>query len=114
MPVVIAENLRKEFKKAASKDKGKRKRSKSKSETVKAAVRNQTFAVEAGEVFGLLGPNGAGKTTTLNMMIAEIGPDCGRVSLINILIVIYLKFFVHSNSNVEFTIMKIRCCSCNV
>ena len=78
MPVVVAENLRKEFmkvtkgKKVAKEDRKKK----------KPAVRNQTFAVDAGEVFGLLGPNGAGKTTTLNMMIAEIGPDCGRVGFL--------------------------------
>jgi ATP-binding cassette subfamily A (ABC1) protein 5 len=76
LPVAVAENLRKEF----SKDGGEGccKRNK-KAESVKVAVRNQTFAVEAGEVFGLLGPNGAGKTTTLNMMIADVSPDKGKV-----------------------------------
>ena len=44
------------------------------------AVRNNSFAVRRGEVFGLLGPNGAGKTTTLNMIIAEEGPTTGKVS----------------------------------
>ncbi|XP_064640640.1 cholesterol transporter ABCA5-like isoform X2 [Lineus longissimus] len=43
------------------------------------AVRNVSFAVEEGEVFGLLGPNGAGKTTTLNTILAETAPDKGRV-----------------------------------
>ena len=32
------------------------------------AVRNISFQVEAGEVFGLLGPNGAGKTTTVEIL----------------------------------------------
>lgn len=54
---------------------------KSKQEQMKIAVRNLSFAVNKGEVFGLLGPNGAGKTTVLNMMIAEIHPDKGKVSL---------------------------------
>lgn len=46
---------------------------------VKAVVRNTSFAVDSGEVFGLLGPNGAGKTTTLNMVIAELAPTKGKV-----------------------------------
>jgi len=33
-----------------------------------AAVKNNTFSVKKGEVFGLLGPNGAGKSTTFNML----------------------------------------------
>ncbi|XP_053402183.1 cholesterol transporter ABCA5-like isoform X2 [Mercenaria mercenaria] len=77
LPVAIAENLRKEFKKDGG-DSNCCKKAK-KEESVKVAVRNQTFAVEAGEVFGLLGPNGAGKTTTLNMMIADVSPDKGKV-----------------------------------
>ncbi|XP_062616764.1 cholesterol transporter ABCA5-like, partial [Saccostrea cucullata] len=74
-PVAIAENLRKEFEKNKSKrtccGKGEKE--------IKTAVRNVSFAVDEGEVFGLLGPNGAGKTTLLNMMVAEMGPTKGRV-----------------------------------
>ncbi|CAG2238619.1 ENO [Mytilus edulis] len=70
-PVVMVENLRKEFAK-----RGKQKRKGCKKvqgeEKVKVVVRNTSFAVESGEVLGLLGPNGAGKTTTLNMVIAEL------------------------------------------
>lgn len=80
--MVIAENLRKEFSKGTGGTKRKGCKKVKTDETVKVAVRNQTFAVEAGEVFGLLGPNGAGKTTTLNMMIADISPDNGRVRLL--------------------------------
>ena len=29
------------------------------------AVKDVSFKIEPGEIFGLLGPNGAGKTTTL-------------------------------------------------
>ena len=43
-------------------------------------MRNASFAVDDGEVFGLLGPNGAGKTTVINMIVAETGPTKGRVS----------------------------------
>ncbi|WAR12285.1 ABCA5-like protein, partial [Mya arenaria] len=64
----VVENLRREFQKGAED----RKCCAKGDDAVKVAVRNQTFAVEAGEVFGLLGPNGAGKTTTLNMMIADV------------------------------------------
>ncbi|WP_281180926.1 ATP-binding cassette domain-containing protein [Hydrogenibacillus schlegelii] len=32
------------------------------------AVRDVSFRVEQGEIFGLLGPNGAGKTTTINTL----------------------------------------------
>ena len=43
-------------------------------------MKDNSFLVEPGEVFGLLGPNGAGKSTTLNMIIAEEGPTKGTVS----------------------------------
>jgi ABC-type multidrug transport system ATPase subunit len=34
-----------------------------------------------GEVFGLLGPNGAGKSTTLRVLIGQIRPSAGRVTV---------------------------------
>lgn len=34
----------------------------------KTTVKNVSFSVATGEVFGILGPNGAGKTTTLEMI----------------------------------------------
>ena len=33
-----------------------------------AAVRDLSFKVEKGQIFGLIGPNGAGKTTVFNMI----------------------------------------------
>ncbi len=32
------------------------------------AVKDLTFSLQEGEIFGLLGPNGAGKTTTIKMI----------------------------------------------
>jgi ABC-2 type transport system ATP-binding protein len=46
------------------------------------AVRDVSFAVEPGEVFGLLGPNGAGKTTTIRMMMDIFRPDGGEISVL--------------------------------
>lgn len=42
------------------------------------AVRDVSFEVTAGEVFGLLGPNGAGKTTTLRMLLGLLQPTTGN------------------------------------
>jgi ABC-2 type transport system ATP-binding protein len=46
------------------------------------AVRDVSFEVEKGEIFGLLGPNGAGKTTTLRVMLDIFKPDSGTVSVL--------------------------------
>jgi ABC-2 type transport system ATP-binding protein len=45
------------------------------------AVRDLTFSVERGEVFGFLGPNGAGKTTTIRMLMGILVPSGGRVTI---------------------------------
>ncbi len=44
-----------------------------------AAVRDLSFAVEAGEIHGLIGPNGAGKTTTFNVVSGFYAPSAGEV-----------------------------------
>jgi ABC-2 type transport system ATP-binding protein len=41
------------------------------------AVRDVSFAVEPGELFGFLGPNGAGKSTTINMLCTLVRPTAG-------------------------------------
>lgn len=42
------------------------------------AVKNNSFCIKKGEIFGLLGPNGAGKSTTFKMMCALLKPTSGR------------------------------------
>jgi ABC-2 type transport system ATP-binding protein len=43
------------------------------------AVKNVSFAVSRGEVFGLLGANGAGKTTTFRMLCGLLPPSAGSL-----------------------------------
>ena len=42
------------------------------------AVRDVSFSVATGELFGLLGPNGAGKSTTISMLCTLLRPSAGR------------------------------------
>ena len=44
-----------------------------------SAVKDISFTVQRGEIFGFLGPNGAGKTTTINMMIGLARPSNGSI-----------------------------------
>ncbi|HMD03607.1 MAG TPA: ATP-binding cassette domain-containing protein [Candidatus Baltobacteraceae bacterium] len=44
------------------------------------AVRELSFRVPPGTVFGLLGPNGAGKTTMMRMILGIFAPDAGSVT----------------------------------
>ena len=43
------------------------------------AVKDLSFEVKQGSVFGLLGPNGAGKTTSIRMIVNIFAPDTGEV-----------------------------------
>ena len=43
----------------------------------RAAVKNLSFSVEEGEIFGLVGPDGAGKTTTMRLLTAIMDPTSG-------------------------------------
>ena len=42
------------------------------------AVKDLTFRLEAGDIFGFIGPNGAGKTTTIKMLATLLRPSSGR------------------------------------
>uniref|UniRef100_A0A7M4FKW4 ATP-binding cassette sub-family A member 10-like n=1 Tax=Crocodylus porosus TaxID=8502 RepID=A0A7M4FKW4_CROPO len=71
-PLIIVSNLRKEYevKKAGSVFKNKK----------KVSVKNISFCVKKGEIFGLLGPSGAGKSTTINMISGETTLSAGQVA----------------------------------
>ncbi len=43
------------------------------------AVRNVSFSLSRGEIFGLLGANGAGKTTTFRMLCGLLPPSSGEI-----------------------------------
>jgi len=45
------------------------------------AVKNVSFTVEPGQLFGLIGPNGAGKTTMFNLITGLYVPSEGTISL---------------------------------
>ncbi|HEU5147860.1 MAG TPA: ABC transporter ATP-binding protein [Chryseosolibacter sp.] len=45
------------------------------------AVREITFEVKRGEIFGFLGANGAGKTTAMRMLIGLSRPTAGKASI---------------------------------
>src|SRR5205807_9119238 len=45
------------------------------------AVKDVSFAVAPGEVFGLLGPNGAGKSTTVGMLTTTVRPTAEMAAL---------------------------------
>jgi ABC-2 type transport system ATP-binding protein len=48
------------------------------------ALRDISFEVEPGEVFGLLGPNGAGKTTAVEILEGFRRRDAGEVSVLGV------------------------------
>ena len=48
------------------------------------AVKNNTFKIRKGEIFGLLGPNGAGKSTSFKMMCGLAKPTGGTARIMGI------------------------------
>jgi len=49
--------------------------------TVKDAVKDVSFELEAGELVGYIGPNGAGKSTTIKMLTGILVPTSGTASV---------------------------------
>ena len=47
------------------------------------AIKDLSFEVKEGEIYGLLGVNGAGKTTTFRMIVGLLEPDEGTITLNN-------------------------------
>jgi len=45
-------------------------------------LKNVSFAVEPGDIFGYLGPNGAGKTTTIRVILGLFLPSSGRALIL--------------------------------
>ncbi len=43
------------------------------------SLRDISFNIRKGEIFGLLGPNGAGKSTTVNILNTLLKPDSGEI-----------------------------------
>jgi ABC-type Mn2+/Zn2+ transport system ATPase subunit len=60
LPLVLARHLRHQY-----------------PNTADVAVKDVSFGVPAGQVFGLLGTNGAGKSTTFGMLSGELAPSGG-------------------------------------
>lgn len=44
-------------------------------------IKNISFEIRRGEIFGFLGPNGSGKTTTIRMLTGMIKPTSGSVTI---------------------------------
>lgn len=82
-PVVLVQNLRKEYRQRETTSCSccTKREEEVQKPLKKVAVRNLSFGVEPGEVFGLLGHNGAGKTTTMKIIIAEEAATRGRVQI---------------------------------
>ncbi len=45
-------------------------------------IKDLSFEINAGEIFGFLGPNGSGKTTTIRMMVDLISMDTGSIKIL--------------------------------
>ncbi|MCZ7356872.1 MAG: ATP-binding cassette domain-containing protein [Candidatus Methanoperedens sp.] len=54
----------------------------SKSFNGQPVVKDISFEIAPGEVFGLIGPNGAGKTTIIRMLLDIMKPDSGEINIL--------------------------------
>ncbi len=61
-PIVVIESLKKSY------------------ATVEA-IKDISFTIAEGEIFGLLGPNGSGKTTTIRCLCTLAKPDSGKIEV---------------------------------
>lgn len=52
------------------------------SKTGKQAIRNMSFEIQKGEIFGFLGPSGAGKTTTQRLIIGLLRQYEGQIKVL--------------------------------
>jgi ABC-2 type transport system ATP-binding protein len=48
------------------------------------AVKDISFEIREGEIFGIIGPNGAGKTTTVECIIGLRKPDSGNILVLGL------------------------------
>lgn len=67
------------------------------------AVKNNSFCIKRGEIFGLLGPNGAGKSTSFKMMCGLAKPTGGTARIMGIDI---LKNPAKARSNLGYMAQK--------
>ncbi len=67
--VVVAENLTKTFRDFWGRPKAR-------------ALRDVSFRISPGKVFGLLGPNGSGKSTTVKLILGLLNPTRGRLRVL--------------------------------
>ncbi|MFZ9180797.1 MAG: ABC transporter ATP-binding protein [Rickettsiales bacterium] len=50
----------------------------------KEALKNVSFSIKKGSIFGLLGPNGAGKSTLINILAGLVNKTSGKVKIAGI------------------------------
>lgn len=67
------------------------------------AVKNNSFCIKRGEIFGLLGPNGAGKSTSFKMMCGLSRPTSGTARIMGVDI---LKNPAKARSNLGYMAQK--------
>jgi ABC-2 type transport system ATP-binding protein len=48
------------------------------------ALKNVSFSIQKGEIFGFLGPNGAGKSTTIRIIMGFLHPTEGNISIFGV------------------------------